>query len=228
MKLRTIGVVGAGQMGSGIAQICAEAGLAVVLSDIDDAAVERGVTNIQANLLRLVQGGKVGTLDVAAILERISTSVALSGLSECDLIIEAATEQVHIKQDILRQLDMVVEPRTIIATNTSSVSVTKLASTLRDPSRFVGLHFFNPVPVMKLVEIVRGVETSIGSYQAVLAFAETIGKTAISVKNSPGFLVNRILAPMVNEAIFALHEGISSAEEIDTGMKSRSTIARVG
>lgn len=219
MKIQTIGIVGAGQMGRGIAQVCAASGLDVVLNDIDEAVIRRGMDGIAAGLERMVSKGTISEAEATAIQARAVGSVALSDLASCDLVIEAATEHVQIKRDILKQLDSIVGPDAIIATNTSSVSVTKLGATLSNPGRFTGLHFFNPVPVMELVEVIRGLRTSDPTFDATIAFAKRIGKTPINVKNSPGFVVNRILVPMINEAIFALHEGLASAEEIDAGIK---------
>jgi 3-hydroxybutyryl-CoA dehydrogenase len=219
MKIQTIGIVGAGQMGSGVAQVCAAAGLEVVLNDINESAVQRGVDAISANLDRMVLKGRMTSVDAAGAMARIKGSVALSDLVECDLVFEAATENVQVKQEILRRLDSIAMPDAIIASNTSSVSVTKLGATLSNPSRFAGMHFFNPVPVMALVEVIRGIQTSDATFDAIVSVAKRIGKTAINVKNSPGFVVNRILVPMINEAIFVLQECLASADEIDAGMK---------
>ena len=206
-------------MGSGIAQICAAAGLEVVLNDINESAVQRGIDGISANLDRMVSKGKIPAVEAAGALARVHGSVALSDCVECDFVIEAAIENIQVKQQILRQLDALSKPSTVIATNTSSVSVTKLAATLSNSGRFTGMHFFNPVPVMTLVEVIRGIQTSDATYDATVALAKRIGKAVINVKNSPGFVVNRILVPMINEAIFVLQEGLANADEIDAGMK---------
>lgn len=206
-------------MGSGIALVCATAGLNVILADLDERAVNRSIERISANLARMVSKEKTASLEAAAALERIKGTTALTELAECDFVIEAATENVQVKEEILRKLDAIVAPVAIIATNTSSVSVTRLGATLNDPSRFTGMHFFNPVPLMALVEVIRGLQTSDATFDATVALAKHIGKTAICVKNSPGFVVNRILIPMINEAIFVLQEGHTRAEEIDEGMK---------
>jgi 3-hydroxybutyryl-CoA dehydrogenase len=219
MNIQTVGVVGAGQMGCGIAQVCAASGLNVVLNDIGETAMRRGLNSISSALDRLASKGKISRSDALAIGTRITGSVTLQDMAACDLVIEAATENLPIKQDILKRLDSIVRQDAIVATNTSSVSVTKLGTSLSNPTRFSGLHFFNPVPVMELVEVIRGIQTSDETFDAVIAFAKRIGKTPIDVKNSPGFVVNRILVPMINEAIFALHERLASAEEIDAGMK---------
>ena len=217
--MQTIGIVGAGQMGSGIALVCATAGLNVILNDLDERAVERGIEGISANLGRMVSKGKATSDEATGALERIKGSAVLTELVECDLVIEAATENIQVKEELLRKLDAIVQPGAIIATNTSSVSVTRLGATLADPSRFIGMHFFNPVPVMALVEVIRGLQTSDATFDATIALAKRIGKSTICVKNSPGFVVNRILIPMINEAVFVLQEGLAGAAEIDEGMK---------
>jgi 3-hydroxybutyryl-CoA dehydrogenase len=217
--MQTIGIVGAGQMGSGIALVCATAGLNVILNDLDERAVERGIEGISANLGGMVSKGKATSDEATGALERIKGSAVLTELVECDLVIEAATENVQVKEELLRKLDAIVQPGAIIATNTSSVSVTRLGATLADPRRFIGMHFFNPVPVMALVEVIRGLQTSDATFDATIALAKRIGKSTICVKNSPGFVVNRILIPMINEAVFVLQEGLAGAAEIDEGMK---------
>jgi 3-hydroxybutyryl-CoA dehydrogenase len=217
--MKTIGIVGAGQMGSGIALVCATAGLNVTLNDLDERAVKRGMDGISANLAQMISKGKTTSDEVQRALVRITGGTTLTELVECDFVIEAATENVQIKEELLRKLDAIVRPGTVIATNTSSVSVTKLGGMLADPSRFIGMHFFNPVPVMALVEVIRGLQTGDAAFDATIGLVERIGKSAICVKNSPGFVVNRILIPMINEAIFVLQEGLASAAEIDAGMK---------
>lgn len=219
MNIQMVGIIGAGQMGRGIAQVCAVAGWNVILNDIDDEAICRGLLGVEAGLARMVSKGTISDSEASSIRARVNGSTEVRQLAACELVIEAATERLQIKQDILKALDGIVRPDAIIATNTSSVSVTKLGAVLAHPSRFVGLHFFNPVPVMELVEVIRGLQTSDATFDTVVRFAERLGKTPIDVKNSPGFAVNRILAPMINEAIFALHEGLASAEQIDAGMK---------
>jgi 3-hydroxybutyryl-CoA dehydrogenase len=219
MEINTIGIVGAGQMGSGIAQVSAAAGLNVILNDINENAVQRGIAGISANLDRMVSKEKITAAEAAAILARIKGTASLPDLADGDFLIEAATENLGIKQQILKQLDGIAKPGSIIATNTSSVSITKLAASLSRPERFIGMHFFNPVPVMTLVEVIRGIQTSDATFDVTAALARRIGKTPIGAKNSPGFIVNRILVPMINEAVFVLQEGLASAEEIDAGMK---------
>lgn len=219
MTFQSIGIVGAGLMGSGIAQVCAAAGLDVIISDINQDAIDRAIKTISGNLDRQVSKEKLTAESAASTMARIRGTINLTDLSACDFLIEAATENLEIKQKLLKQLDGVAKPGSIIATNTSSVSITKLAACLAQPERLVGMHFFNPVPVMGLVEVIRGIQTGDAVFDATLALAERIGKTSISAKNSPGFVVNRILVPMINEAIFVLQEGLASAEEIDAGMK---------
>lgn len=219
MKFETIGIVGAGQMGIGIAQACATAGLDVMLNDVDASALTRSVGRLSASFDRLVSKGKITSGEAAGAMARVHAAPTLDAFAACDVLIEAATENVRIKQQILQGLDAVANPDAIVATNTSSVSITKLAATLADPSRFVGMHFFNPVPAMALVEVIRGMQTSDATFDATVVLAERLGKSAIQVKNAPGFVVNRILVPMINEAVFVLQEGCAGAEEIDAGMR---------
>lgn len=219
MIINSVGIVGAGQMGSGIAQVCAAAGLDVVLHDIGEVVVQRGISAISVNLERMVSKAKISTSDSTAILSRVRGAVEVNELHACDFLIEAATENLRVKQSILKSLDAIARPDSIIASNTSSVSITKLAASLASPDRFVGMHFFNPVPAMELVEVIRGIQTSDTVFAATRTLAERIGKTSIGARNSPGFVVNRILVPMINEAVFVLQERLASAEEIDAGMK---------
>ncbi|UPJ64667.1 3-hydroxybutyryl-CoA dehydrogenase [Bradyrhizobium sp. 191] len=217
--IQTVGIIGAGTMGNGIAQVCAAAGLSVVMVDISDAAVNRGLSTVGGSLERLVKKDKMSAADREATLKRITGTTDRSKLSDCDLVIEAATENEELKVKILQDLCAKLSPRTLVATNTSSISITKLAAATDRPDRFIGMHFFNPVPVMALLELIRGLQTSDDTHAKALDFAKRVGKVAITAKNSPGFAVNRILCPMINEAIFALQEGIATAEEIDAGMK---------
>ncbi len=217
--IQTVGIIGAGTMGNGIAQICAAAGLSVVMVDISDAAVSRGVATVGGSLERLVKKEKMSAADREATLKRITGTTDRAKLVDCDLVIEAATENEELKVKILKDLCATLSPRTLLATNTSSISITKLAAATDRPDRFIGMHFFNPVPVMALLELIRGLQTSGDTHAKALDFAKRVGKVAITAKNSPGFAVNRILCPMINEAIFALQEGIATAEEIDAGMK---------
>lgn len=217
--IQIVGIVGAGTMGNGIAQICAAAGLSVVMVDISDAAVNRGLSTVGGSLERLVKKEKMSAADCDATLKRITGTTDRARLADCDLVIEAATENEELKVKILKDLCATLSPRTLVATNTSSISITKLAAATDRPDRFIGMHFFNPVPVMALLELIRGLQTSDDTHAKALDFAKRVGKVAITAKNSPGFAVNRILCPMINEAIFALQEGIATAEEIDAGMK---------
>ncbi|KSW22021.1 MULTISPECIES: 3-hydroxybutyryl-CoA dehydrogenase [unclassified Pseudomonas] len=217
--IRKIGVIGAGTMGNGIAQVCAAAGLQVAMIDVSDAAVERGLKTIDGNLERLIKKDRLAAADKPGILARIQGGTDYAALKDADLVIEAATENLELKLRILRQVDELVGPDCVIASNTSSISITQLAVVVRNPQRFIGLHFFNPVPVMGLLEVIRGLQTADETHARALAFAGLVGKTAVSVKNAPGFAVNRILVPMINEAIFVLQEGLASAADIDAGMQ---------
>jgi 3-hydroxybutyryl-CoA dehydrogenase len=219
MAIETIGIIGSGLMGTGIAQVCAASGLKVIVRDIDQAALTRSMQSIADSLTKLVARQKL-TEDVKTkALAAITTTTEAAKLTAADFIIEAATENLGLKQKILKEIEGIAKPSAIIATNTSSVSITKLAATLATPGRFVGMHFFNPVPVMNLVEIIRAIQTDDTTYAATEALAKQLGKTPIAVKNAPGFVVNRILCPMINEAIFVLQEGLATPEEIDAGMK---------
>lgn len=217
--IETVGIIGAGTMGNGIAQICAAAGLNVVMTDISEAAVAKGLSVVDKSLERLVNKQKMSEADRAAAIKRINGTTDKAKLSTCDLVIEAATENEDLKVKILKDLCATLQPRALVATNTSSISITKLAAATDRPDRFIGMHFFNPVPLMALLELIRGLQTSDDTHAKAMEFAKRIGKVAITAKNSPGFAVNRILCPMINEAIFALQEGIASAEDIDAGMK---------
>ena len=215
----TIGIIGAGTMGNGIAQVCAVAVLNVVMVDISDAAVQRGVAAVDGSLVRLIKKDKLTVADRDAALARITATTDKSKLATCDLVIEAATENEELKVKILKDLCATLKPEALVATNTSSISITKLAAATDRPDRFIGLHFFNPVPMMALLELIRGLQTSDATHAKAEAFAKRIGKVSITAKNSPGFAVNRILCPMINEAIFALQEGLATAADIDEGMK---------
>jgi 3-hydroxybutyryl-CoA dehydrogenase len=219
MGISKVGVIGAGIMGSGIAQVCATAGLDVVMVDIADVALKRGMASIGGSMDKLVQKDRLSAAEREAALGRIHSTTDDTALSTCDLAIEAATESKDIKLRILRRVDGLLKPDAVLATNTSSLSITELAACTQRADRFGGLHFFNPVPVMTLVEVIRGLGTSEATQQTLLGFAERIGKTPVAVRNSGGFAVNRILCPMLNEAIFVLQEGIASAEDIDAGMR---------
>jgi 3-hydroxybutyryl-CoA dehydrogenase len=217
--IRNVGIIGAGTMGNGIAQACAAVGLNSVMIDVADAALQKGLATIAGSLDRLVKKDKLGTADRDAILARVSTTTEYAALKDVDLVIEAATERPDLKFDILRKVDAIARPGVIIASNTSSISITQLAAVTGRPDRFIGMHFFNPVPLMALVELIRGLTTSDATVAETRRLVEALRKTPIIVKNSPGFVVNRILCPMLNEAVFALQEGLASAEDIDNGMK---------
>ena len=219
MAIKTIGVIGAGTMGSGIAQAFSAKGFSVVLQDVSNAALEKGVATISNSLDRLIKKGVATADEKIQTLKHISSTTSVADLAKADLVIEAATENESVKIKILQGVEAVLRPETIIATNTSSLSITKLAAATKRPDKMVGMHFFNPVPMMALVEIIRGLQTSESTVDAVTELAKAVGKTPIGVKNSAGFVVNRILCPMINEAIFVYSEGLASAVEIDEGMK---------
>jgi len=216
MQIERVGVIGAGTMGNGIAQACAVAGIDVVMVDVADAAVERGLATIGGSLERLRKKDKISDSARMSALARIRGSTDYAELAGAGLIIEAATENFELKLRILKAIDA---PDAVLASNTSSISITALAAVVPRPERFVGMHFFNPVPLMALVELIRGLQTSDETVARAQALAKRLGKTPIVVKNSPGFVVNRILCPMINEAIFALQEGLATAEDIDNGMR---------
>ncbi|MFT3801464.1 MAG: 3-hydroxybutyryl-CoA dehydrogenase [Burkholderiaceae bacterium] len=219
MSIKTVGIIGAGAMGNGIAQVCAVAGLNAIMQDINEAALDKAMKTIGASLERLVRKGTLTEAQTGEVLARIKTTTAAADLAPSDIVIEAATENEALKLKLLQAVDAILPPSTIIASNTSSISITKLAAATSRPDKFIGMHFFNPVPVMALVEIITGLRTSQATADTVAELARTLGKTPIGVKNSAGFVVNRILCPMINEAIFTLQEGLATAEEIDAGMK---------
>ncbi|RLB72136.1 MAG: 3-hydroxybutyryl-CoA dehydrogenase [Deltaproteobacteria bacterium] len=219
MAINTFGVVGAGQMGNGIAQVAAAAGIQVVMHDIADEFVERGLKTITKNLARSVEKGRLSQDEMDAILGRITTTTDLAAMKDADIVVEAATENEKIKLDIFAKLDEICAPEAILASNTSSISITRIAAATKRPTKVIGMHFMNPVPVMKLVEIIRGLATSEETYDAVKALAEKMGKTPCEASDYPGFIANRILLPMINEAVYCLFEGVGKAEDIDTVMK---------
>ena len=219
MSITTVGIIGAGTMGNGIAQACAVKGIKVVMVDISEAAVQKGLATVSGSLDRLIKKEKITQADKDAALACIQTSTSYDDLKAAQLVIEAATENYELKLKILKQVDGIVGPDVIIASNTSSISITKLAAATSRADKFIGMHFFNPVPMMALVEIIRGLQTSDATHDAVKAMAVALGKSPITVKNAPGFVVNRILAPMINEAFFVLAEGLATPEDIDAGMK---------
>ena len=219
MSIKTIGVIGAGTMGNGIAQTCAVAGFATIMLDINQAAVDKGVATIAGSLDRLLKKEKISADERDAALARVKGTTAMADMAGADLVIEAATESEALKLKIFKDIEAHVGGHVIIATNTSSISITRLAAATERPEQFIGMHFFNPVPMMALVELIRGLQTSDETHAKVDALGKALGKTPITVKNAPGFAVNRILVPMINEAIFVLGEGLATAEDIDAGMK---------
>lgn len=219
MKIQQVGVVGAGQMGAGIAQVCAMEGLQVIMFDLNDQALEGAKLSITSSLARMLKKEKITSEQVTHCLQNIETSIELKSLGQADLVIEAASEQEAIKHTIFRQLDETCKADTILATNTSSISITRLAAVTKRPEKVIGMHFMNPVPVMALVEVIRALQTDERVFNLVNELALKIGKTPVDIKDSPGFVANRILLPMINEGVFCLHEGIASASEIDEVMK---------
>jgi 3-hydroxybutyryl-CoA dehydrogenase len=219
MSIQSVGIIGAGTMGNGIAQACAVAGLKVVMVDISAAAVDKGLNTIAGSLDRLIKKDKLSAAQKDDALALVTTATDYAALAGTQIVIEAATENEALKVKILQQLDATLAPEVIVATNTSSISITKLAAATQRADRFIGMHFFNPVPMMALVEIIRGLQTSDATHAAVKELSERLGKSPITVKNAPGFVVNRILVPMINEAFFVLAEGLATAEDIDAGMK---------
>jgi 3-hydroxybutyryl-CoA dehydrogenase len=217
--IKSIGVIGAGTMGNGIAQVAARSGYAVVLQDIKEEFLDRALSTISSSLQRDVDKDRLSAEDKANILSKITLSINMSALRDSDFVIEAVTENEAIKCAALKQVDAIARPQVILASNTSSISITELAAATSRPDRFIGMHFMNPVPVMKLVEIIRGAGTADEAFKSTSALAESLGKVPVEVNDSPGFISNRVLMPMINEAIFALYEGVASAEAIDQIMK---------
>ncbi|WP_274423059.1 3-hydroxybutyryl-CoA dehydrogenase [Chelativorans sp. YIM 93263] len=218
-NIKTVGVIGAGQMGSGIAHVTALAGYQVKLYDISAERIEAGIATITGNMARQVSSGKLDESKRQNALSQISPANAMDDLADADLVIEAATEDESVKRKIFAQLCPVLNPEALLATNTSSISITRLAAQTDRPERFIGIHFMNPVPVMKLVEVVRGIATEEPTFEAARDFVERLGKTITVAEDFPAFIVNRILLPMINEAIYTLYEGVGSVEAIDTAMK---------
>ncbi|QIB03772.1 3-hydroxybutyryl-CoA dehydrogenase [Pseudomonas frederiksbergensis] len=219
MTKQKIGILGAGTMGSGISQVFAVNGFDVALIDISAAALERAINTVEKSLDRLLSKEKITAQQKNDALSKIKIGQDLASLADCDVVIEAATEDLELKLALMAQLDAIVRPEAILATNTSSISITRLASATSRPERVVGLHFFNPVPLMALVEVISGLQTSEAASSSMDALAKEVGKTPVKVKNSPGFVVNRLLCPMLNEAVFALSENLATASEIDEAMK---------
>ncbi|KPN91486.1 3-hydroxybutyryl-CoA dehydrogenase [Pseudomonas nunensis] len=219
MHLQHIGVIGAGTMGNGIAQVCAVAGFNVTLIDISESALQKALATVGKNLDRQVAKATLSEEQKLAALDKIRTSTDYSSLHSVQLVIEAATENLDLKLRVLQQIAAQVSAECVIASNTSSLSITQLAASVSQPERFIGLHFFNPVPVMGLIEVIRGLQTSDATHALALDMTTTLGKTAITAGNRPGFVVNRILVPMINEAILVLQEGLATADDIDAGMR---------
>ena len=215
----TIGVIGAGTMGNGIAQTAASNGFDVVMCDVQQDFVDRGLANIGKSLDRFVKKEAMTEDQKNEVLGRIKTTTSLNDLAACTLVVEAATENFEIKKQIFQQLDSICPTETILSSNTSSISITKIAATTKRPDKVIGMHFFNPVPLMKLVEVIRGIATSDETYATVKGLSERLGKVPVECNDSPGFISNRVLMPMINEAIFALHEGVATPESIDEIMK---------
>ncbi len=218
-EIKTLGVVGAGTMGNGIAQVGVQAGYQVHLVDIDAAALERGVANLQRGLDKLHSKGKLSAEEKEAAWQHLQPGTALEELTSCDLVVEAVVEKLEIKAKVLAELDRICRAETLLATNTSSISITRLAAGTSRPGKVIGMHFMNPVPLMKLVEVIRGLATDQETYEAVDAAARKMGKTPVEVHDAPGFVSNRVLMPMINEAIFCLYEGVGEVEAIDEVMK---------
>lgn len=219
LVIKTIGVVGAGAMGNGIAQVAARAGHKVILHDVKDEFLQRGMVAVDKSLQRDVDKERLKEEEKRTIINRIQTATEMSALTECDLVVEAVTEDVNVKTGVFRQLDELTRPEAILASNTSSISITKLGAATRRPDKVIGMHFMNPVPVMKLVEIIRGIATSDETYEAVRDLTLKLDKTPLECNDMPGFVSNRVLMPMINEAIFALYEGVATRESIDGIMK---------
>ena len=218
--MKRVAVIGAGTMGNGIAHVFAQSGHTVTLVDVHAAALERAQATIDRNLDRLVAKERISAEDKAATLARLTTSTEMRGaVSDADLVVEAASERLDLKLKIFEQLDAATPEHCILATNTSSISITKIAAATKRPAQVIGMHFMNPVPIMKLVEVIRGLETTDATYAATRTLAEAMGKTVVVAQDFPGFIVNRVLIPMLNEAVFALYEGVASAEDIDAAMK---------
>ncbi len=219
MDIKTIGVVGAGQMGNGIAQVASQAGFRVVMSDIADAFVQKGLNTISKNLERMVEKGKINAQTKNEVMGRIKGTIQIKEMADADFVVEAATENETLKLNIFKELDQTCQKEIILASNTSSISITRIASATQRPSLVIGMHFMNPVPVMQLVEIIRGLQTSQEAFNTVKTLSEKMGKTPVEANDFPGFISNRILMPMINEAIYTLFEGVGTPEAIDTVMR---------
>jgi len=217
--IRKVGVIGAGQMGNGIAHVCALAGFDVKLNDISPDRIKAAIATVNGNMARQVSRSRIGEEERQAALQRISTAEKLDGLADCDLVIEAATEKEDVKRKILSALCPVLKPDALIGSNTSSISITRLAASTDRPEKFIGIHFMNPVPVMELVELIRGIATEDATFEATKTFVTKLGKTIAVAEDFPAFIVNRILLPMINEAIYTLYEGVGTVDGIDTAMR---------
>jgi 3-hydroxybutyryl-CoA dehydrogenase len=219
MEIKTFGIVGAGQMGSGIAQVAAMSGLSVIMNDINDEFVERGLKNITSILTKNVEKGKMSPDEKAGTLSRVKTSISLKDLAAADFVVEAATEKEELKFGLFRELDSVCKPQVILASNTSSIPIGRVAAQTKRPDKVIGMHFMNPVPVMKLVEVIRGIATSDETFKTTWDLSVKFGKTPASSSDYPGFIANRILLPMINEAVYCLYHGVGTREDIDTVMR---------
>lgn len=219
MSISKVGIIGAGTMGNGIAQACAVSGIDAVMLDVNEAAVQRGIATVSASLDRLIKKEKLSSEQKVAAMARVKGATQMADFASVDIVIEAATENLALKLKLLKDVEAVIGADTLIASNTSSISITQLAAATGRADKFIGMHFFNPVPMMALVELIRGLQTSDATHARVESLARALGKEPITVKNNPGFVVNRILCPMINEAVFVLAEGLATAEDIDNGMK---------
>lgn len=219
MTVKLLGVIGAGQMGNGIAHVAAQSGVRVMMMDVQAASLEKAIATITKNMDRQVQKGTLSEADKAAALGRISTTSVMADLKDCDLVVEAATENEEIKKKIFKEIDGILKPEGMLASNTSSISITRLAAVTKRPEQFIGMHFMNPVPMMALVEIIRGLATSQETYERVVELAVGMGKTVATSEDVPGFIVNRLLLPMLNEAAYALQDGVADVRSLDTAMR---------
>jgi len=218
-QIRTIGIIGAGQMGSGIAHVCALSGFDVLVNDVSEDRIKSSLATISGNMARQVASEKITESDRKVAIDRIAPATDMEALAAADLVIESATEEEPIKREILANLKPILKPETLLASNTSSLSITRLGAASANPANFIGIHFMNPVPVMELVEVIRGIATSQETFDAAREFVARLGKTIVVAEDFPGFIVNRILLPMINEAIYTLHEGVGTVEAIDTAMR---------
>ncbi|HLR52951.1 MAG TPA: 3-hydroxybutyryl-CoA dehydrogenase [Candidatus Avamphibacillus sp.] len=219
MAIKNVMVIGAGQMGSGIAQVCAQSGYNVLLNDMNEGALKNGMKNIEKHLIRSVEKERIKEEEKNETLNRLTASKTLDDAADCDVVIEAVIENMDVKADVFRKLDEITKKDTILATNTSSLPITEIAAVTNRPDQVIGMHFMNPVPVMKLVEVIRGLQTSDRTYETITEMATSLNKTSVEVNDFPGFVANRILMPMINEAIYTVYEGVASPEDVDTVMK---------